>query len=189
LAAQHQPNSHPKNAMARKIFFSFHYDHDNWRVSQVRNSGFVHKVPPFLDRARWEDVKKGGDPEIKRWIDRNLHGTSVTCVLIGRDTSQRRWVRYEIEQSLLRGNGLLGIDIHNLKDQNGMTDARGRNPFDTATVDTDNGGRVTVSTAIAQSGMAMHYYDWRDDRGAARDRYGVQNFTHWVERAARHVGR
>jgi hypothetical protein len=38
-------------------------------------------------------------------------------------------VRYEIDQSIARGNGLLGIYIHNLKDQNGRTSAMGQPPL------------------------------------------------------------
>ncbi len=38
-----------------------------------------------------------------------MDGTSVTCVLIGSQTANSRWVKYEIEQSIEKGNGLLGI--------------------------------------------------------------------------------
>lgn len=172
----------------RKIFFSFHFARDSWRVGQVRNSGLVHDAPPFLDRAAWEDVKRGGDPAIKRWIDRNLHGTSVTCVLIGSETSGRRWVRYEIEQSLLKGNGLLGVYIHSLKDRNGRADSPGLNPFVVATVDTEY-GRLPVATASTLQGRTIDYYDWKSNQGAASDLYGVQNFTRWVETAARKANR
>ena len=39
-------------------------------------------------------------------------------VLIGAETANRPWVKYEIEQSIARKNGLLGIYIHRLKDLN-----------------------------------------------------------------------
>lgn len=32
--------------MARKVFFSFHYQPDNWRVSQVRNIGVIEGNQP-----------------------------------------------------------------------------------------------------------------------------------------------
>ena len=32
--------------MARKAFFSFHYQPDNWRVSQVRNIGVIEGNQP-----------------------------------------------------------------------------------------------------------------------------------------------
>ena len=65
--------------MARRVFFSFHYDGDILRVGQIRNSGIVLGVgntsAGFIDSASWESVKKQGDPAIKRWIDNELNGT------------------------------------------------------------------------------------------------------------------
>jgi hypothetical protein len=46
---------------------------------------------------------------------KHLRGTSVTVVLIGRQTANRPWVKYEIAQSIAQNNGLLGIHIHHLK--------------------------------------------------------------------------
>jgi len=51
------------------------------------------------DAAAWEEVKKKGDEAIKRWIDKQLEGTSVTAVLIEAETSKRKYVLYEIIQS------------------------------------------------------------------------------------------
>lgn len=36
---------------------------------------------------------------------------------------------YEIEKSCSKGNGLLGVYIHNIKDANGYTDTKGFNPL------------------------------------------------------------
>lgn len=119
--------------MARKVFFSFHYDRDAWRVGQVRNSQVItnaYSETQFLDKAHWEQIKRQGDYAVKQWIDNQLQGTSCTIVLIGNSTSERQWVHYEIEQSWAKGNGLFGIYIHDLKDQNGFTDRPGLNPFD-----------------------------------------------------------
>ena len=119
--------------MAKKVFFSFHFDRDAWRVGQVRNCQVVtsnYDKPQFLDAVDWEKIRKQGDPAIKNWIDSQLVGTSVTVVLIGSQTSERKWVIYEIEQSLKRGNTLLGIYIHNMKNSDGETDYQGQNPFD-----------------------------------------------------------
>ncbi len=142
--------------MARKVFFSFHYDRDSWRVSQVRNCNVVsgYEKNPFYDKARWEQVKRQGDAAIKRWIDERLRGTSVTVVLIGQETSKRRWVRYEIERSIALGKGLLGIDISKINDQLGQTDETGVNPLPT--------------------GYA--YYRWNRDDGRA-------NLSRWIEAA------
>ncbi len=117
--------------MARKVFFSFHYRLDHWRVNQVRNSNVIHDLDkaPFLNLVKWEAIKRSGDLAVKRWIEKQLKGTSVTVVLIGAETSGRRWVKYEIKRSIELGKGLLGIDISKIKDRNRKTTTRGPNPL------------------------------------------------------------
>ncbi len=105
--------------MARRVFFSFHYSKDIWRANQVRNSNVLAGVDAagFFDHSEYETAKKHGNDGIKRMILNNLRNTSVTVVLIGAETASRPWVKYEIAQSVARKNGLLGIYIHHLKDQ------------------------------------------------------------------------
>jgi len=118
--------------MARRVFFAFHYERDIWRAGQVRNSWLTkpdREEAGFWDAAGWEKVKKEGDEAIKRWIDNQMKGTSVTAVLIGAETSKRRWVGYEVKKSHEEGKGLLGVYIHNIKDDNGKKDTKGDNTF------------------------------------------------------------
>lgn len=68
--------------MARRVFYSFHYEQDNWRAAQVRNMGIVEGNVPLSDND-WEQIKKKGDKAIKQWIDDQLAGRSCTIVLIG----------------------------------------------------------------------------------------------------------
>ena len=58
-------------------------------------------------------------------IVRHLANSTVTVVLIGSRTSVRPLVQYGIEESVKRGNGLLGIRIHHLKDHMGRISAAG----------------------------------------------------------------
>lgn len=47
--------------MARKTFFSFHYDPDNWRAWNVRNSWVVgnkNESVGFYDRSVFEAAKR-----------------------------------------------------------------------------------------------------------------------------------
>lgn len=115
---------------ARHTFFSFHYQRDIWRANVVRQSGAVigHAAAGFRDKSLWEEAKRKGDAAIKKLIRDGLVGTSVTCVLIGAKTSSRQYVKYEIEKSLERGNGVFGVHIHNIKNQQGLTDVRGPVP-------------------------------------------------------------
>ena len=116
--------------MARRVFFSFHYDNDVWRANQVRNANVVAgaDVAGFFDHSEYDEAKKTKDAGIKRMILGHLDGTSVTVVLIGNQTANRPWVKYEIEQSIARNNGLLGIQIHHLKNQQGQTSFAGPTP-------------------------------------------------------------
>jgi hypothetical protein len=116
--------------MARKVFFSFHYQRDLWRVNVVRNSGLIEGVAAagFHDASLWEETKRKGDDAVRSLINSGLEGTSVTVVLIGAETASRRWISYEIEQSVSRNNGILGIRLAGIKDQYGSTDNAGPTP-------------------------------------------------------------
>lgn len=163
--------------MARRVFFSFDYDRDIWRVGQIRNSGLTKpgiEAAGFIDSASWESVKRQTDEAIARWINTQLDGTSVTVVLIGTETANSRWVKYEIDQSILRGNGLLGIYIHNVKSfLTGQTDYQGRNPFDALAYNAYSLYRISETYRV---------YDW-----VLQD--GYNNFGSWVEIAAQSAGR
>ena len=120
--------------MAKRVFFSFHYeDVKTFRANVVRNHWLTKKDSKdagFFDASIWEDAKKHGDADVKRLINGNLENTSVTCALIGKDTWSRRWVRYEIMKSYDRENKLFGIHINSIKDKNQIVLPFGKNIFD-----------------------------------------------------------
>src|SRR6185295_11928641 len=105
--------------MARKVFFSFHYGRDLWRVNVVRNSGAIEgfAAAGFHSPSLWDATRRDGDDALQRLINKGLEGTSVTVVLIGAETASRAWISYEIEQSIARKNGILGIRINSVKDK------------------------------------------------------------------------
>lgn len=158
--------------MVRRVFFSFHYGRDVWRVNQVRNSWVAKKdreAAGFIDAAEWEEVKREGEDAIKKWIDDQMHGTSVTAVLIGNETADRDWVHYEIKKSIERGNGIVGIKIHSLRDKKGSTDFSGTNPLKKFVVEEEN--EVKTLSSIFPT------YHWEHDNGR-------ENIGEWVEKAA-----
>lgn len=118
--------------MARRCFFSFHYqDVIDFRANVVRN----HNVTKdnnggFFDASIWESSKKQGDLALKRLINGGLDNTSTTVVLIGSQTYERRWVQYEIMKSIERGNSVLGIHINGIRDKHGVIKTLGPDPFD-----------------------------------------------------------
>ncbi len=116
--------------MARRTFFSFHYQRDIWRINQIRNIPNITgcSAAGFQDASLWEKAKKKGDAAIKKLIDEELKNTTVTVVCIGAKTAGRKYINYEIEQSIQRGNGIVGIQIHEIKDSNGNKDTVGTAP-------------------------------------------------------------
>lgn len=163
--------------MARRAFFSFHYENDVWRANIVRNSWVTkpdRESAGFVDAADFEEIKKGGDAAIKRWIDKQLECTSVTVVLIGTDTSNREYVKYELQKSYQKGNGLLGIYIHQVKDKNGNTSKKGSNQFGEIGKDA-SGNPVYFS-------IGYPCYDWVDNNG-------YNNLGSWIEAAAKKAGK
>jgi hypothetical protein len=117
--------------MARRVFFSFHYARDVVRANIVKNSWVTQdrEDAGFFDSSVFESKKRTSDDALRRFLDDGFFNTTVTCVLIGADTAWRRWVRYEIFRSVIRGNALLGVSIHNIPNFQRQTDQPGWNPF------------------------------------------------------------
>jgi hypothetical protein len=153
--------------MARKTFFSFHYERDAWRAANVRNSGVLSKDDEygFIDAADWEKIEREGDAAIKRWIQDQLKNTTATVVLIGAETATREWVLYEIRESWKRGNAIIGVRIHGIKDDESKTDSFGANPLDAVKFEDGK----TFSTVCKT-------YDWVTDKGR-------EHLGEWIEEA------
>ncbi len=93
-------------------------------------------------------------------------------------------MKYEIEESYKRGNGLLGIYIHGIKDEKQQNSWwRGRNPFGDIEVKITSSffGLWDYISDVALSDMIPTYY-WYDDEG--RD-----NLAAWIEKAAIKAGK
>lgn len=114
--------------MSRQVFFSFEYKKNVWRAGQVRNMGKVDNSSTFSDND-WEEVKSKSPDAIRKWINDEMDKRSCVIVLIGKTTSTREWVQYEIQQAYKKGKGLVGIYVHNLEDSQGNQTEKGANPF------------------------------------------------------------
>lgn len=118
----------------KKIFYSFHFDNDVWRVQTVRQIGTIEGNEPVKPN-KWEEVKKNGDKAVEDWIDQEMKYKDCVVVLVGSETADRKWVKKEIEKAWSNGKGLVGIAIHGMKDSDGKTCKSGSNPFDNFTLD------------------------------------------------------
>lgn len=200
--------------MARRTFFSFNYKPDVTRAWVVRNS-WVTKVTQgeredagFFDSSVFEAAQRDSDDALKRFLREGLRNTTVTCVLVGADTALRRWVRYEIFRSFVRGNGLLAVRIHTIAGFNKMLAAKGPNPFASVafTVDDDQirfkeymtsgwqpardvGSMALSDVTYDLAGLNNHTFsalfpihEWDTDDG-------FNNLGDWIEAAAIQAGR
>lgn len=188
--------------MARRVFFCFHYqDVIDFRANVVRNHKLTKdKSAGYFDASIWEDAKKTSDIALKRLINKELENTSVTCILVGSHTFERRWVDYEIMKSLEKGNFLLSIHINNIAGKDGKTKGKGPNPLYYLGYSFDNTGKKlklhnfsngawkpysdlegwTVKEVdeskrniVYRLSMIYPVYDWIDDNG-------YDNFATWV---------
>ena len=158
--------------MARKVFYSFHYKPDCTRAAKVRNMGVVEGNKPASDND-WEKIKKGGDAAIQKWIDEQLNGKSCNVVLIGENTADRKWIKYEIKSAWNSKKGLVGIYIHRLKDLDGNQAAKGRNPFEDFTI---GKGKTPMSSVV--KAYNAPYTDSKDVYN-----YISENLADWIEEA------
>ena len=119
--------------MAKRVYFAFHYqDVIDFRANVVRKHNFIGgvKAAGYYDHSIWEEARNTNPLALKRLINSELKGTSVTAVLIGSQTWGRRWVRYEIFKSIEQGNSILGIHINSIAGKDTKTKLLGPNPFE-----------------------------------------------------------
>lgn len=173
----------------------------SWLTKQDREAA------GFFDSSAFES-KKRPDDVLRQFLTEQLKGTSVTCVLVGTETAIRPWVRYELVRSFHRGNGLLAVRVHNIRDWNKQPSAEGLNPFtqlayrvandrvywqefnNGAWANYDKVPSMSLNEVACDLAGQLHHtfsfrfpiYDWVNDNG-------YQNLGDWIERAAQHAGK
>lgn len=206
--------------MPRFSFFSFCYeDVKNFKVNVVRKSWLLKNTEDtFIDGSIWEKEKSKGVSVIKNLIEEGLKKTSVTTVLIGEETADRRWVKYEIVKSFERGNGILGIHINRVRGKDQSISARGLNPLERLAFQiSEDGKKIRFYELVNRKWIVFNdlpvinnkksntlYFkrSWFSNEFGKSFRFsdkfktycwvnnnGYNNFSNWVEDAARHAGR
>ncbi len=142
--------------MAKKVFFSFHYqDVIDFRANVVRNHWLTkpdRQSAGFFDSSIWESAKKTSDLALKRLINSGLENTSNTCVLVGTDTFNRRWVSYEIMKSVEKGNHIFCVHINSIKGKDGKTKSKGNNPL------------YYLGYSFSSDGKKLNLHDYVDNK-------------------------
>lgn len=200
-----------ESEMARRTFFSFHYKPDVFRANVVKNSWLLkanRDAAGFFDSSAFETAQRTNPDALKRFLDNQLSGSSVTCVLSGAETAHRRWVRYELVRSFCEGKGLLCVRIHTIADaKTQQATVEGPNPLDhlayrvsddrvyfqekngTTWAEYSDIGPMQLSALRYNLGGRNHHtfstlfqsYDWQHD--------GYDQLGNWVESAAQRANR
>ncbi|BCS85030.1 TIR domain-containing protein [Prevotella herbatica] len=172
----------------RQVFYSFHFKNDSWRAGQVRNIGAIEGNAPVSSND-WEEVKRKGEYAIKKWIHDNMNYRSCIIVLIGEETSNRPWCRYEIEKAWKEGKGIVGIYIHGLKNALSQQSLKGENPFRLFYIDITFNYIAQKSSASDSNeinlGKVCKTYDAPFLSSEYVYSYIKQNIEDWVEEAIR----
>jgi hypothetical protein len=152
----------------KKVFYSFHYDNDVFRVQQIRNMGVI-EGNSSVSVNEWETVKKGGDAAIEKWIADTMKSRDCVVVLIGEDTHKRKWVKHEIQKAWTDKKGLIGVYIHNLNCPKNGKCSKGINPFEQFTF--SDGTKLSTKISCYNPNPSDAYNDIDD------------NLTSWIEKA------
>lgn len=109
-----------------KVFISYHHDRDQNYKDSLINFGTKNSI--FVDRSvdPGDISDEAGDERIRRIIrDRYLRDSTVTIVLVGKETKHRKHVDWEIHSSMYDGavNKRSGIVVINLPGTSDYFDA------------------------------------------------------------------
>lgn len=197
--------------MARRAFFSFHYQPDVFRANVVKNAwvGRDREDAGFFNASVVEATKKTGEEALRTFLRKGLEGSSVLCALAGTETANRRWVRFEVLQALRDGRGIMEIAIHGIKcAKTGLTTAPGPSVLADLGYWTDS-GRVTFMEIgpdrqwrrngdVQSIEVDNFYWSASDKQGVNLSslfkRYdwnlgeGYKNLGSWVDAAANQAG-
>ncbi len=130
----------------RKVYFAFSFG-DIVRVNNVRQVGKVgqresRNARSFYDRSIWERRSIRNDEGLKNLMRNGVKNSSAVCVLIGTDTWDSRWVKYEIARAVIDGRGLFSIHINSLNHHaRRVPDLLGYNPLNLMGVYRDLNGK------------------------------------------------
>jgi hypothetical protein len=114
----------------RRVYFSLNYEHDLKRVQKIRLPANIiaGSAGGLSGPDGWQKITRRGPMAVRGVIDDALSNTVATVVCIGSRSIGSRYLDYELERSLDRGNALLGLRIGGIPDEYGQLDEGGQVP-------------------------------------------------------------
>lgn len=108
------------SAVKRKIFVSYHHGGDQYYYDHFSNQ-FHDIYDVVYDNSLDRKIDSEDVNYVMRRIRENfITGSSCTIVLVGRETSARKYVDWEIKATLDASHGLIGVQLPSLPvDPNG----------------------------------------------------------------------
>lgn len=98
-----------KSDVSRHVFISFDHEDLN-EVNLLRGQAKNDKVDlQFDDHSVKEPYDSTNADYIKRQIREKIDRSSVTVVYLTAKSANSKWVNWEIEESLKRGKGVIGV--------------------------------------------------------------------------------
>lgn len=159
----------------RKIFPSYDWDEDVWRVNQIinlpnivgkENIGFIKNVPN-------EEIKRG-DRAVEQWINEHMDGCSCLIVFCGEKTAYSKWVLYEIKLADRLGLGRFIINLKGMLNQKNEECQFCHDPYMV--------NNLYVDPTKYPNTYTIRQYDWIADEG-------IYHIHDWIEDACQRANR
>ena len=95
----------------RRVFISYQHQ-DQMKAKGFNLMRYNENLDlDFVGRHLLDPVNSTNADYISRMIREQITGSSATVVLIGKDTADSDWVAQEIQWSLEKGNGIVGVKL------------------------------------------------------------------------------
>src|SRR5690242_7162441 len=103
----------------RKHLFISHHHKDDAEVSKfidlIKNKGYDVRnssIRAKPENQRRLDEKKVSDEVIRRLLRMKISWAGTTVVLIGKETHERPWVNWEMEEANKQGKRIVGVFLN-----------------------------------------------------------------------------
>src|SRR5579859_5170838 len=94
---------------------NFFFQSKRCKTKLVNNEG---QKGPFIYKSLWLEAEAKGVQELKDLIEKSLIGTSISVLLVGSETSPRKWLKYEVVKSFTEGKAVLIIYLNRIRTKN-----------------------------------------------------------------------